>query len=198
MFRLKSLAMLLFVLVVGVKASAGLYLNPYISYEAGLWNSKLGSATGPLEGQTLAMGVSGSSFGLVAAYSLPALVYFGVDYNTGSLAMTVKDNPLGAAVEAENVTHTALYGIVGVKLMIIKLWAGVTLQDDFKDSNGTTTASGTKVGLAWSMLPLIDLNFEYTMHNVKKMDGEEMGSDKTFASSAYNTLSVGVSVPFNF
>ena len=180
------------------QASAGLYLNPYLSYEAAALTLKTGSATG---NQSLAMALTGSGIGGVIAYSLPALLYLGVDYSTSTLNASSSTDPLGL-LKSTTANRTTLFAVVGAKLIFLKAWAGMSLSDSVDATDlFALKGSAMKAGLAWSMLPLVDINFEYIIHTYKDFSSASasytLGDDQLYSAASFNTLQLSVSLPLN-
>lgn len=186
------------VLILGftTQVRAGVLVEPYFTYETGS-ALKLESSAGDDGGKS-----SGLNLGLRAAYRLPVMVWLGLDYSMMS-GGTFKGV---SSVNDGKIDRSNLYFDVGVNLpVLVRVWAGYGLMNIAKiksDSGGDLTLkSGTnfKLGLGFTALPLVSINFEYFIHDYKNYEsGSASGSTSDLWTNHKETsAAIGVSVPFN-
>lgn len=187
----------LFVFATAATAQAGLMVEPYLGYELGS-QAKLEAGGGDSGGKT-----SGVDLGLRVAYTLPVLVWIGLDYSlmTGG---TFKGE---SSANDGKTDRSNLYLDVGVDLPILaRAWVGYGLMNEAKfkaDSGGNLTlkkGTNIKLGVGFTMLPIVSLNIEYFMHDYSDF---ESGNVSGSTSDLWNThkengVLLSVSAPFEF
>lgn len=151
----KLLAVFVAVLGFASVSQAGILLEPYLGYEMGTTKNSDGKLTG-------------TDIGLRVAYKSPVMVWAGVDAVMG----TLKSKPdVGAE---DDVKRTTVYGVVGVNFpILVRAWVGYGLSNELKfdTANVTSKASAYKVGLGFTGLPFVSLNFEYLNEKVTDIGG---------------------------
>lgn len=191
-FKLFSAAL---VMTLAIKANAGILVEPYLGYEPSS-ELKLESLGVNIGGKT-----SGANLGVRVGYKLPLMLWAALDYSMMS-GGKMKGDLIDAKVDRSN-----LYLDVGFDLPVLaRVWLGYGIMNSqkYKYDGGTDltlkNGSNIKLGLGFTMLPLVSLNLEYFMHDYKDYESAA-GSGST--SGAWNThketgVMLGVSVPFNF
>ncbi|WP_413560476.1 hypothetical protein [Bdellovibrio sp. HCB209] len=139
-------------------AHAGIMIEPYLGYEMGSHTD-----TNPTAKTELV------NMGARIAWTAPALLWLGIDYNLG---VSGKYKPDGQT-NSDGKRNT-LYGVIGVDLpILLRGWVGYGLMSEIKfDSPSDSTFKGkpVKVGVGFTGLPFISLNFEYIMENLDKIE----------------------------
>lgn len=156
---MKKLALVFAICLSTSIASAGILIEPYLGYESGQ-NTAVGTG-GDVSSKT-----SGVNLGARLAYSLPVLIWFGVDYGimTGG---TAKSDFGGASY---SITRSDLYAVVGVDLpILLRAWLGYGLANSMvhKKSTGDETYSGgtnMKLGVGVKLIPLFNIYLEAYQH----------------------------------
>lgn len=184
------------VLAMGTTANAGIMLEPYFGYELGS-TMKLESGGSDDGGKT-----SGLDLGLRVAYTLPVMVWLGLDYSLMSGGTSKGES----SANDGKVDRSNLYFDVGVDLPVLaRFWLGYGLMNSAKlkfDSGGDTTLkNGTnlKFGVGFTALPLLSINLEYFMHDYKDYEaGAFSGStDSVWSTHKENGIMLGLSAPFD-
>lgn len=156
-------------------SQAGLLLEPYLGYEMG----KTKNADGKMDG---------SQYGLRLAYEAPVFFWAGVDATMGSV--TVKPDG-GTNSDAK---RTTIYGVVGVDFpILVRGWVAYGLSNQLKSDTNTLKGSAYKVGVGFTGLPFVSLNFEYLNEKFNDMDGATLSPE--FQNDTYV---VSVSLPWSF
>lgn len=141
---------------------------------------------------------SGTVLGGRIGYSLPILMWFGIDYSFSTGGKYKPDN--GAA--QGDLTRNDLYAMVGVDLpILLRAWAGFGLMNSVttKDSTGgeSKTKGGTKLkaGVGLGFIPFVSINLEAWNHKGYKL--ESAGVETTAALAEDSGVGLGISVPFD-
>lgn len=143
------------VFVFGYQAQAGLHLEPYLGYNVGALQVKVA-------GQDIGDAMSGVLLGARVGYSLP-LFYVAADYSLGS---GLKSEVSASSVDIDVSRLGVVAGFTG--LPMFDFYGGYLLNTTVKvDQTGVPDfkGSGLKVGVGFTMLPLISINAEYIMNN---------------------------------
>jgi hypothetical protein len=177
-------------------AHAGILVEPYLGYEMGDIKYKfVGSSVDHTDS------TSGVSYGLRVGYKF-LIPWVALDYTSGTA--TAKPDPASTDYD---LTKSSLGAVVGVSLPLIRAWAGYGFSNEITNKgtsgNPDTKFKGNylKAGVGLGILPLVDINLEYKINDLKKVDlGQGAGDqDKSavFDSNKYDTIMISVSVPFN-
>lgn len=165
----------------GFAANAGIHVEPYIGYSlSGDWEQ--GSSNGDYTSD-------GPQLGARLGYGM--LGFFGaIDYELSSMEGTDFGN-------SDVSVDQSLLGIsVGYEFPILIRGYFTYILDatgELDDSGNTElTGTGTKLGVGYTGLPFIAINFELTMLNFDEADGNAI----TDFEATYYT--VNISAPFDF
>ncbi|MNJ96665.1 hypothetical protein D3C87_143940 [compost metagenome] len=159
-------------------SQAGWMVEPYLGYE-------MGKIKDNAEGDQTA-----TNLGVRVAYTLPVLVWLGLD---GTYGLTGEYKP--DAGSSADFNRKSLYGVVGVDLpILLRGWLGYSLMNEVDTgSPGTLKGSSFKIGLGFTALPFLSLNLEYINDKFDEFDGN------SFSPEAKNEAYMfSVSLPFNF
>lgn len=151
------------------QAKAGIFIEPIVGYQLG-WQETTKTVSGV--SATLDMTTIGPNFGARAGYMLPIInLMGGASYRMGS--GLVNDLAAAAALgvsATETTQDSSAYGVfVGYEFPIaLRAWVtyelNVTLENmDGSDKGKKYTGSGQTFGVGLTMLPFININFEYRM-----------------------------------
>lgn len=126
-------------------AQAGVLIEPYLGYEFGKTSDPDGKTTGTVLGARL-------------AYTLPAFVWLGLDATMG--VSETFDPDTGSSRDGNRETVSA---VVGVDLpVLLRVWAAYGFHNKFKtDSGADFEGKNMKLGVGFTGLPFISINFEY-------------------------------------
>lgn len=184
------------------KAHAGILLEPYLGYEFGTADQTYGSSN---DGKSTKFLGSGTVIGARVGWTIPFL-FFALDYSMGTgQKFTVHEDSLGS-VEDQDGSRSTLAAVVGVKVPLLRAYAGYAFINDLKNkdsvSDDTLKGSAVKLGASFTGFPLISLNAEYLVSTYNKMvpgNGSEytLGSDQTVKEAKSQMLLLSVSVPFD-
>lgn len=155
----KLLAVCVFVFGFGYQAQAGMHVEPYVGYNGGTIQVKVG-------GLDVGDAMQGMLFGARLGYSLP-LFYVAADYSMGS---GLKSEVSGLSVDID----VNRLGIVAgfTALPMFDFYGGYLLNTSVKyDTGAEFKGSGLKAGVALTMLPLVSINVEYIINNYKDANG---------------------------
>jgi hypothetical protein len=196
------LAVLALVFTLNSRAEAGILVEPYLGYQMLMTDIKLGASAGPLDGQSVKLDASGLGYGLRAGITLP-MIFAAVDYSMASLSSSVKEVPAGFTISGGTSARTSLGLTAGLSLPLVRPYVGYIFDDQSKDDTDTLSGSGFKLGVGFTVFPMIKLNAEYQMVTYTKSK-DSSGTETTFGGSG--TISsvtssgffVNVSVPFDF
>ena len=182
---------LLLALVLGFvnSASAALLIEPVVGFNA---SSKAEIEIEEDEGTKSYSGGGGLGFGGRLGYQYLGF-QLGLDYLHSSIDMGDDDID-------KNVNMDEWAGFVGFEFPVFfRVYAGYIFSATADTKiNGDVAefekGSGTKVGLGFTGLPFLDINFEYRAGTFKdyKLGSTEMDTDMD-----YNTWFLGLSLPFN-
>lgn len=182
---MKKLAVV-FALIFGTASvsHAGILLEPYLGMEMGKYTTDL-SGDGKTEFTNL---------GVRVAYTLPVLVWVGLDVNMG---MSGKIKPDSGS--ASDMKRTSMGAVVGVDLpILLRGWAGVGFSNELKIDNSVNTkikGTYTKFGVGFTGLPFLSLNLEYIIDSFKDTTSDVASGDADFKHSSYM---FSVSLPLEF
>lgn len=173
----KLMAVCALVLGFASVSQAGVLIEPYLGYE-------MGKTKDFSEGK-----YDGTQMGLRLAYKTPVMLWLGVD---GTFGVSGKVKP-DVGTE-EDATRTTMYGVVGIDLpILLRGWVGYSFSDEVKVDSGKFKGSGYKVGLGFTGLPFVSLNFEYI--NEKFNDFEGISLPQDLKNDSYV---LSVSLPLSF
>jgi hypothetical protein len=168
-------------------AQASIMLEPYLGYEMGtIDNAPKGMATST-DKTTL------TNIGARVGYLNFTGLWLALDLQRAS-------GKYKSDIYADdNVTRTTIGADVGFDLPIfLRAWIGYGLSNEMKMSERDVKVTGTnvKMGVGFTFLPFICLNFEYIKEDWKKYDGDDLkvNQDK-FNDTSYL---VSVSLPLSF
>ncbi|MGZ3772772.1 MAG: outer membrane beta-barrel protein [Pseudobdellovibrionaceae bacterium] len=156
---------------------ANILIEPYLGYEMGKTKDySAGTATG-------------SQMGLRLGYALPIFFWAALDATTGTVSLKPDS---GSAQDAK---RTTVSGVVGFDFpILVRAWAGYSLMDELNAStSGKYKGSATKLGVAFTGLPFISLNFEYVTESFNELAGTALSTN--LKNDSYI---VSVSLPFKF
>lgn len=171
----KLVATLVAVLGFASVSQAGLLLEPYLGYEMGKTKNTDGA-------------MDGSQYGLRLAYEAPVFFWAGLDATMGSV--TVKPDA-GASSDSK---RTTIYGVVGVDFpILVRGWVAYGVSNQLKSDASTLKGSAYKVGLGFTGLPFVSLNFEYLNEKFNDADGATLSPE--FQNDTYV---LSVSLPWSF
>jgi opacity protein-like surface antigen len=195
----KIFAVLAVALGMSSAAHAGILVEPYLGYEMG--DLKYKFAAGNSDQADHTDSTSGMAYGLRVGYKF-LIPWVALDYTGGTA--TVKPDPTGSDYD---LTKSSLGAVVGVSLPLIRAWAGYGFSNEItkKGTAGNPDAkfkgNYLKAGVGLGILPLVDINLEYKINDLKKVDlGAGAGDqDKSaiYDSNKYDTIMISVSLPFN-
>ncbi len=178
--------------LLALPAKAGLLLEPYLGYQGGTLKT---SITG---GGSEDFNFYGATLGGRVGLTLP-LLFFGADY---SLVAGGKVTGNGQNADA---SQSQLFLVGGIAIPLLRAWLGYGLMNDLsaKFSGGEMKFKGDalKLGVGFTGLPFVAINFEYIMNDYKKLStvgGEgSIGGSNYYSSVKMNSLLVSVSLPFD-
>lgn len=182
---MKKLAVV-FALILGTASvsHAGIMLEPYLGMEMGKYST---NSAGDGKSEMTNMGIR-------VAYTLPVLVWVGLD---ATLGMSGKLKP-DAGGDAD-MKRTSLGAVVGVDLpILLRAWAGVGLTNELKVDNVLNTkykGGYTKFGIGFTGLPFVSLNLELIKDDFKDTSSDLGTSSADFK---HDTYMISVSLPLEF
>ncbi|UYL07498.1 outer membrane beta-barrel protein [Bdellovibrio sp. SKB1291214] len=164
-------------------AHAGVMIEPYLGYEMGSHTDVNPTAKTELV-----------NMGARLAWTAPALLWLGVDYNLG---VSGKYKPDGQT--NSDAKRNTLYAVAGIDFpILLRGWIGYGLSSEIKtDSPSDTSFKGkpVKVGVAFTGLPFLSLNFEYIMENLDKSTSGGVDNNSPGKMDSYM---LSVSLPLHF
>lgn len=181
MLKFVKVAMLLSLIGFMTPVKASLLVEPVLGFNLGT----------DLDIENQDYSGSGAAFGGRLGYQQLGF-QLGVDYLRSSIDLD--DNDFD-----KDVTMSEWAGFVGFEFpILLRVYAGYIFSSQGESkSDGTTTkfndGTGTKLGVGFTGLPFVDINFEYRK---VKFDEFKAGPIKTDAD--YQTYMVSLSVPLNF
>lgn len=196
------LAALALVFAVHSRAEAGILVEPYLGYQMLMTDVKLGAGAGSLEGQSAKIDGTGIGYGLRAGFTLP-MIFAAVDYSMASVSSSAKEVPAGLTITSGTDARTSLGLTVGLSLPLVRPYVGYIFDDQIKDDTDTNSGSGFKLGVGFTVFPMIKLNAEYQMVTYtksKNSSGTEttFGGSEVFSGVTSSGFFVNLSVPFDF
>lgn len=171
-------------------AWAGLYLEPYVGYE-------FGTGKGDIVVQSVGTVVvdekdAGAAFGAKVGYSVLGFA-FGADYMSARL--TGKDQTTPPDPDSKwKSTDIGLFAQFSLP-MLLKFSATYFLSTKLKEDDTELTGSGFKLGVGFTMLPLISINLD--MINNTYDDSKISGVVVTSTDVTLKTLMLSVSLPLD-
>lgn len=175
----KLLAVFVAVLGFTSVSNAGVLIEPYVGYESGKASGNSGDST-----------VTGTDYGLRLAYKFPVMFWVGIDAGMGSV--TSKPDDGTASTDAK---RTMLSAVAGVNFPILfRGWVSYGFSDELKFDSPDAKMKGTsmKVGLGYTIVPFVSLNFEYVTEKFTEM---EFGGTTTSVDSSGSGYILSLSVP---
>lgn len=166
-----------FALVLGFTgvAKADLMVEPYLGYE-------FGKVKDAAEGD-----LTGTQMGLRLGYKSPLMFWAALD-GTFGISGEFKDD-----TGKDDVKRTTLSAVVGVDLpVLLRAWAGYGLTNELKFDNGSIKGHNYKIGVGFTGLPFVSLNFEYLNEKFDDLPGGATGEIKN------DSYVVSVSLPMSF
>jgi hypothetical protein len=187
----KQLLMVLASVCFASAAQASLMIEPYVGYQLGSVNEK--NVVTPANDSKGSL--NGTALGARLGYRF-LIPWIALDYTSFS----GKLKPSNSLVPDADATQSSLAIVVGADLpVLLRAWAGYGFMNELKLKDTTTNklkGSYTKVGLGWTMLPLVSLNFEYQMNNYSKYNGNDIKS--TYSKFDHNAFMISLSLPLHF
>lgn len=192
----KLFAMIAMVFGVSSAAHAGILIEPYLGYGFGSLDYKTVGAS-----QEYTDNMSGPGYGLRLGYQF-ILPWVALDY-TG---YSGTGKPGAPGEKDYDYSGNSLGAVVGVDLPVMfRFWAGYGFSNNFtqKGTDGAADikAKGTytKVGVGWTALPILSINFEYQMNDWKKVDAGagEVDMKDVFSTFKHNMYLISISAPFD-
>lgn len=179
-----GLCAMLMTMVLVPKASAGVHLEPFLSYGFGKWGTSASEED-----------FKGVLYGGRLGYSIP-MFSIGAEYQGGSLkdeskpAYTLKPTDLGVYVSVEFPIMLRAYATYYFNSKVNVSGGNLSTDLDYQ-------GKGYKLGIGFTALPLVSINLEYIAH---EYDEVELGgtSIKLTDKVKADGIAIGVSVPFNF
>jgi opacity protein-like surface antigen len=196
----KLFAVLAMAIGMSSAAHAGILIEPYLGYETGDSMFKYVPSVDP-SGTEFTDSITGASYGMRLGYQF-MIPWVALDYSAGT--QTAKADK---GRDGYDLTKSSLGAVVGVSLPLVRAWAGYGFSNEMTKKgtagNPDNKFKGTylKAGVGLGILPLLELNLEYKINDLKKVDfgagaGEQDKSD-VFDSTKYDTIMFSISVPFN-
>jgi hypothetical protein len=181
-------------------AQAGILIEPYLGYETGDSTFKYVPSIDP-SGTEFTDSLSGVGYGMRLGYQF-MIPWVALDYSSGTQTAKVDKGR-----DSYDMTKSSLGAVVGVSLPLIRAWAGYGFSNEMT-KKGTAGSADTKLkgtylkaGVGLGILPLLELNLEYKINDLKKVDlgagAGEQDKSAIFDSTKYDTIMFSVSMPFN-
>ncbi|MEX0799490.1 MAG: hypothetical protein WD025_08590 [Bacteriovoracaceae bacterium] len=175
----KNLLILLFFAFV-VNARAGILIEPYVGMVM----------NGEIDNGTDVEDYSGQSYGARLAWQQMGL-FAGLDYRLSS-----KEFSFGSS--DYEVSENLYAAVIGYEFPImLRVWGEFILGGEGEVSKDTDFTyekpSGTILGLGYTGLPFVSLNFEMANYKYSEADGESLNDDAKFSHYL-----LSVSLPFSF
>lgn len=174
---MKFLATIAAALLMSSSAFASLYLEPYLGYESGKLEDSTGSddfTATPIMGLKLGYGMLGFAGG--------------VDYSFGTLKV---DTTPSSETDVKD-----LGVFVGFTFPIMLKVSATYVLDAKGEANGTTSSgSGMKLGVGWTGLPFVAINFDMINYNY---DEVEVGGATAAIDIDRKSYLLSVSLPLSF
>jgi len=155
---------LIFVMIFSLRVSAGVFIEPVVGYAMG----------GP-ENSSTSYDSTGLMYGGRGGFSTMGFD-IGAEYLMGQLEWEKG----GVTTNAD---HTYISAYVGYSLpVMLGVRAGYVFSNKYKTSSGENTGSGFSLGVAYSVMPFVKLNFDYKM--LKYDDNSVKDNEMFFSLSA--------------
>lgn len=172
-------------------AKADLLIEPLVGYNLGVKTDFKKNSSVGWDGQEYSGGMGPAYGGRLGYQKLGFQV--GLDYLHSSIDMDHKDLK-------ENVDMDEWAAFVGFEFPILfRVYAGYIFSAE-GDTEGTgntkidlKSGSGLKAGLGFTLLPFLDINFEYRRGS---FDEWKLGNQKIDSKVDYNAFMIGLSLPF--
>lgn len=187
------------VFFLALQAQAGLLLEPYAGYFTGSFEGRYRSTSLDQKFEE-----SGLAIGGRVGYVLPMGLWFAGDlFLAPEQDAKYSDSANGGGDRKSK--RTMLFADVGFNLPAVPLrfWAGYALFNDWttSSSNSATdwTGSSLKVGAGYKAIPLLSINLEYLIHDMKKakINSAETDIGTTYDSPKSSSIFLSVSAPFS-
>lgn len=181
MLKLVKAAMLLSLIGFMTPVKAALLVEPVLGYNLG---TDLDIDSDEYSG-------NGAAFGGRLGYQQLGF-QIGLDYLRSSLDMDDSDFD-------ENLTTSEWAGFVGFEFpILVRVYAGYIFSAKGESENNNVDlefndGTGTKLGVGFTGLPFVDINFEY-----RKVEFDEFKAGPFKTDADYQTYMVSLSLPFNF
>jgi hypothetical protein len=169
------------------QSHAALLIEPVVGFSFGKGNVEIDAPATPSLNDTINKGSSGASYGGRLGYQ-----NFGLQLGLDYLASNMKFN-------GEDFKTSEFGGFVGYEFPILfRVYAGYVFSgtgtlsedaEDYKLKGGT----GPKVGVGFTLLPLLDFNIEYRSITYQELD---ILNGAAKVNMDYNAVMVGFSLPF--
>ncbi len=170
-----------------LQSRAALLIEPVVGYSFGKANGEFEVPGNPALNDTTNTSLNGISYGGRLGYQ-----NFGLQLGLDYLASNMK-------VDGDAFQTSEFGGFVGYEFPILfRVYAGYvfsgtgTLEEDTEDLK-VKGGTGPKVGVGFTLLPLLDFNIEYRSITYKELDSSN-GQGKL--NLDYNAIMVGFSLPF--
>ncbi len=163
-------------------AHAGIMIEPYLGYEMGSHTDINPTAKTELV-----------NMGARLAWKSPVMLWLGLDYNLGVSGKYKVDG--GSSYDSK---HNTLYAVAGVDLpILLRGWVGYGVSDEITVDTASTKIKGkpVKIGVGFTGLPFISLNFEYIMENLDKIESNAGTNNSPGKMDSYM---LSVSLPLVF
>lgn len=164
--QIAKLMMGLMVLGLGSVSSASLMVEPILGFESG----KFDGSTDTFSGSSMGLRLGFSTLGLWVAgdYTMAQLKHNTSEYSPKDLALTVGyDFPI-----------------------LVRGYASYILGTSYESGSSTVSGGGTKLGLGFTMLPLVSINVEMINRNYTKIDSMTI-------DSKYQSMALSLSLPLD-
>lgn len=175
-----------------VTANAGILVEPFLGFGGSTVKTE---DTNGIPGSDTSTGVG---MGLRLGYKF-LVPWVALDYRLSS-GEKVTDSVTQEKIDG---SQTQLGVTGGVDLPLVRFFAGYGFDNKFtlKPTNGDTTFKGTytKVGVGFSLIPMLKLNLEYIINKYPKFTqgGTEYDLSALYNKLEHNTVFLSVSAPFN-
>jgi hypothetical protein len=189
-----SFALLFTVVCFGSRANAALLLEPGVAYHNGTFDQGNGN-TGK---------INGIGLNTRAALSLP-VVFVGLDL-TYLFGTSAADS--GSSYDT---TAVALGPVVGASLplMPLRFWLSYYMLDYMTlkkpadlvipAHDEISSGSAIKLGVGYTLIPLLSLNLEYTMHTFTKFENKATNTTSDLSPNAkVNEFILSATIPLDF
>jgi hypothetical protein len=163
---MKRALIILSFLGLSATAHAGLFIEPYVGYEFG--------SVSELNSSSTSHSLSGPAYGARLGYMSMIGFGLGAEYMGTSLAVS-STNP------SESASGSDIGAFVSFNFPVfLKVYATYFVSSTASVSNvsgGSYSGSGYKIGVGWTSLPFININFEVIGRDYGKQGGSSLTSD---------------------